>query len=265
MFADLYRYRRYTTLKVQGSFLVRIHPFLQILTFVIPTVAQIIFWRAVYAEGMGEIGGYRVGDTILYLIVLKLIMELTWAFEGFIQSDIRYGELTEYLLKPASYIKVQYFDRLGMMITRWMNAIILILIVFVFFHEDVRLTSDAWVYPAGLVSVFLTFQLQYVFMLCVALLSFWTEGNPPLVEHTSRLFSGALVPLTFLPSALQQLSDALPFKYMLYFPTTVLLGKVAPTDYVFGMSMQLLWIVVLGGVSQLMWKKGVKRYVAYGG
>ncbi len=265
MFADLNKYRRYATLKVQGSFLVRIHPFLQILTFVIPTVAQIVFWRAVYAEGVAEIGGYSMSDTILYLIVIRLIMDLTWAYEGHIQSEIRYGELTDYLLKPASYIKVQYFDRLGTMITRWMNAIILVLIVFAFFHEDVRLTADLWVYPAGLLAVFLTFHLEYVFMLCIAFLSFWMEGHPPLVEHTSRLFGGSLVPLTFLPAGFQQLSDLLPFKYMLYFPTTVLLGRVTPTDYVFGICMQLIWIVALAGVSQLMWRKGVKRYVAYGG
>ena len=265
MFADLYRYRRYTTIRALGSHLVRIHPFLQIFTFLIPVVAQIVFWRAVFANSGPEIGGYSAGDTILYLIVLKLIMELTWAYEGVIQEDIRYGELTEHLLKPASYIKIRYFDNLGTMVTRWMNALILILVVFVFFHGDVRLASDAWVYPAGLLSVFLTFQLQYVFMLCVALLSFWTEGNPPLVEHTSRLFSGALVPLTFLPAALQRLADGLPFKYMLYFPTTVFLGKVTPSDCVSGIFMQVLWIIVLGGVSHVMWRKGVKRYVAYGG
>ena len=86
MFADLYRYRRYTTLQVLGSFLVRIHPFLQIFTFLIPVVAQIVFWRAVYGEGVADIGGYTVSDVILYLIVIKLIEDLTWAYPGHIQS-----------------------------------------------------------------------------------------------------------------------------------------------------------------------------------
>lgn len=265
MLTDLYRYRRYATLRILDSYLVRIHPFLQIFTFLIPVVAQIVFWRAVYGEGVEEIGGYRVGEIILYLVVLKLIDELTWAYEGIVQEDIRYGELTEYLLKPANYFLIRYFDNLGMMVTRWMNALILIAVMFVFFREDVHLTADLWVYPAGLLSVLLAFHLRYVFMLIVALPSFWIEGNPPLVEKATLFLAGALVPLTFLPSGLQQLAAILPFKYMLYFPTTVLLGKVSPTGCVLGICVQLLWIAILAFASRLLWKKGVKRYVAYGG
>lgn len=234
MFADLYRYRRYTTLQVLGSFLVRIHPFLQIFTFLIPVVAQIVFWRAVYGEGVADIGGYTVSDVILYLIVIKLIEDLTWAYPGHIQSEIRFGELTEHLLRPASYSKIQYFKCLGTLVTRWMNAIILILIVFVLFHENVVLTAALWTYSAGLLSVCLTYHLRFAFMLCIAFLSFWIEGHPPFIGHMSRLFGGSLVPLTFLPAAFQQLSDVLPFKFMLYFPTSVFLGKVSRADFLTG-------------------------------
>ena len=265
MLADLYRYRRYASLRVAGSFLVRIHPFLQTVTFVIPVVAQIVFWRAVYAGGASDIGGFSASDTILYLVVIRLVADLTWAHIGGIREQILFGELTDYLLKPTSYMVVKYFEHVGTMATRWMNAVILAFIIYLFFSAEVHPKADLWAYPAGLFSVVLTFHLEHVFRLCVAFLSFWGEGRPPLLGHIAKLFSGSLVPLTFLPDVFQSLSDVLPFKYMLYFPTTVFLGKVSPEAFVSGMLAQLLWIAGLTLLARLMWRKGVKRYVAYGG
>ena len=265
MLLDLYRYRRYTTAKVAGDFLVRIHPFLQTLTFVIPVVAQIVFWKAVYSGSSGSIGGYAVGDMILYLIVVTLIGDLTWAYGGHMRSEILQGEITELLLLPASYIKIKYFERLGNMVTRWMNAIILMAIVYLFFWSDIRLTADWWVYPAGLFSVAITFQLTFTWTLCITFINFWTEAYPPLIGHASKLLGGSLVPLTFLPPVFQHAADYLPFKYKIYFPASVLLGKVTFSEFVTGTCIQLAWTVALGCLAQFMWKKGVKRYAAYGG
>jgi ABC-2 type transport system permease protein len=262
---DLWRYRRYATLRVADSFLVRIHPFLQTLTFVIPVVATIVFWKAVFGEGGGTIGGYDLGDTILYLIIIKLIEELTWAYPGHMQHEIRFGELTPLLLLPASYPKIRYMEHIGNMITRWMNAILLMLIVFLGFHSDVRLPTTLWVYPAGVLSVAITFHLCFLLTLCVAFLSFWMEGHPPLLGHIEKLFGGYVVPLTFLPTPLQQVADLLPFKYMFYFPTAVLLGKTSPEAFVVGTALQLGWTFVLSCAARVLWKKGVRRYVAYGG
>ena len=211
MLADLCRYRRYTTLRVTSSFLVRIHPFLQILTFIIPIVAQIMFWKAVYGGANADIGGYNVSDMVLYLIVIRLVDNLTGVHEGGIQEDIRFGALTEYLLKPASYIAIQYFEQIGHKVTRVMNLIILIVLVYAFYIQDVHLTADIWVYPAGAVSIFLGFHLHFAFKLCLAFLSFWVEGQAltstldlsrskaPCINQRATKFLNAVNPTTFLP------------------------------------------------------------------
>ena len=230
MLADLYRYRRYTTHRISDSFLVRIHPFLQSLTFIIPVVAQIMFWKAVFAAGAGEIGGYTVSDTILYLIIIKLIDELTWAYPGHMQSEIRFGELTEYLVLPASYIKIKYFGHVGNMVTRWMNVIILIVIVYLLFYDDIHPSSELWIYPVGLFSVVLTFHLEFYISLCIAFLSFWTETHPPLIGHISKVFGGSLVPLTFLPVGLQSIAEVLPFQIHALLPCLRATGEGLSRD-----------------------------------
>ena len=43
------------------------------------------------------------------------------------------------------------------------------------------------------------------------------------------------------------------------------MGKVSPSGFVLGLAVQALWIAVFGGLAQIMWRRGVPRYIAYGG
>ena len=265
MIATFRKYRRFFLLEAQDKLSLRLHPFLQTLVFMVPVVGKILFWKAVYRAGDGDIAGYDQHDMVLYLIAITLVNELTWAYGGFIKGDIRSGGLTAYLVRPASYLKTQFFFWSGNMVPRWGSAVILVSVALVFFRDSVRLSSDLWIYPAALVAILVTFILKFLFSFCVSLVAFWSESNLPLVPQIGQLLGGSLVPLTFLPDLLQSAAMMLPFAYMLYFPATVLMGKLDPVAFVQGLGVQVLWIAVFAGLSQIMWRRGLKRYVAYGG
>jgi ABC-2 type transport system permease protein len=150
------------------------------------------------------------------------------------------------------------------MVPRWASCAVLVSIALVFYRDDVRLSSEWWIYPAGLLAVLITFLLKFLYSFCISLMAFWETGIP-LIGHVQRLLSGGLVPLTFLPGFLENTSERLPFAYMLYFPTTVLIGRVDPTAYLEGLTIQLLWIAVFAGLAQVIWRRGLRRYVAFGG
>lgn len=268
MIGPLWKYRRVFLAEARSRLLThRLHPFLQTLVFVVPIVGQLFFWQAVYrASDSGVIGGFDSRDMMAYLLAACLVDQLTWAYGGFITSDIRSGELTQRLLRPANYLKMHFFSWCANLVPRWISAFILVGGLLLFFGEYVRLSTDLWVYPAGLLAILTTFLLKYMFY-CgfISLLSFWTQGGVPLLPHAVNLFSGRLVPLTFLPVALQSVADVLPFRYMLYFPATVLMGHVEPMDFVHGLAVQLVWIGGFASLAQLLWRRGIRHYVAFGG
>lgn len=264
MRAKIVKYRRYVLLVAQECFAIRFHIFFQVMIAWFPVIAQIIFWKAVYGMRDDEIGGFDVNDTVLYWIIIRLVAETTWPWGGRLRDDIRQGGLTDYLLKPVNYQMACFSINAGFMVTRWIGSLIMVAIVLAFFRGDVHLSSDVWIYPAGLLAIVLTFILRYLFQFCLGLMEFWTESYPPLLGQAHRLFGGGVVPLTFLPEVLQRLTDVLPFKYMSYFPTIVLMGKVQPASFARGIAIQILWVIALGCVTQLLWRKGLKRYVAYG-
>lgn len=43
------------------------------------------------------------------------------------------------------------------------------------------------------------------------------------------------------------------------------MGHVEPSAYLEGLAVQLLWIAAFAGLAQVIWRRGLRRYVAYGG
>jgi len=113
------------------------------------------------------------------------------------------------------------------------------------------------------------------------MLAFW------LLEISTFIFilfafeyiaSGHLFPLDLLPSAFvhagvspamaQGLYDFLmltPFPYQLYFPVSVYMGKITGPALWSGLLTQLVWVMLAYSFARFMWRRGVRRYSAFGG
>ena len=61
------------------------------------------------------------------------------------------------------------------------------------------------------------------------------------------------------------LLKALPFQYLAYFPAVVFLGRMKGVELVQGLAVQLAWAIVLIFVTRWLYRRGLRRYSAYGG
>jgi ABC-2 type transport system permease protein len=102
----------------------------------------------------------------------------------------------------------------------------------------------------------------------MAMLAFW------LLEISTFIFilfafeylaSGHLFPLEILPPALKEVLFFTPFPYQLYFPISIYLGKTAGVELWRGLACQLLWVVAAYFFARWMWRRGIKKYSAFGG
>ena len=64
---------------------------------------------------------------------------------------------------------------------------------------------------------------------------------------------------------LKQILYLTPFPYQLYFPISIYLGKAAGAEMWRGLAMQLFWVLVAYVFARLMWRRGIRRYSAFGG
>jgi ABC-2 type transport system permease protein len=79
------------------------------------------------------------------------------------------------------------------------------------------------------------------------------------------LLSGYLIPLSLFPSWLEKTARVLPFAYLQAFPVETLIGIRDRHAALVGLAMQLGWAALAWVVLLLLWKRGVKRFAAFGG
>jgi ABC-2 type transport system permease protein len=78
------------------------------------------------------------------------------------------------------------------------------------------------------------------------------------------VFGGGVAPLELLPEPLKSIAYVLPFRFMLSFPAEIMLGRVAPTDIVWGFVTMALWIGALFLIQRFMWARGIRKFGAFG-
>ncbi len=87
-----------------------------------------------------------------------------------------------------------------------------------------------------------------------------------LFEMIYGLFSGEMIPLDILPPAVNQLNQFLPFKYLLYFPVSLFLGKVtAVREIIFGLGVSAAWLILFLWLYRRLRARSAKAYESYGG
>jgi ABC-2 type transport system permease protein len=85
-----------------------------------------------------------------------------------------------------------------------------------------------------------------------------------IYQKLAFIFGGMLIPLDFYPAWLQTIARALPFSSITYGPARLF---VTPTPALFlsVMSMQILWIVILGLLLSFAYRRGVAYLTVNGG
>ncbi len=117
-------------------------------------------------------------------------------------------------------------------------------------------------------SVLLTALLQFFISYSMAMLAFW------LLEISTFIFilfafeyiaSGHLFPLNLFPPPIFHALMFTPFPYQMYLPVSIYMGKTSGAELWGGLAMQVLWVILGYGFARFMWRRGVRKYSAFGG
>lgn len=237
----------------------------------VPIITTILLWRAIY-DGSGEqqLGGLTYRDMISYYLFVMVARSFGSmpGLAGGIARDVREGDLRKFLLQPINYVgyllalraahKGVYFAMAG--------------VPFVLVFWLCRDLLPGWPEPAMLAvmlaALLLSFLQGFLFNCLMGLLAFWfleTSSLMYLVMTLEYFLSGHMFPLSLLPAGLSQIITWMPFAYETYYPTLILVGKIsgAPAGRV--LLGQALWIGVLSALVAWTWRRGLRRYAAFGG
>lgn len=264
------KYGHVVNLGVQSTLVYRVNFLVRALFGLVPLLALILLWRAIFENGGGDVGGYRQAEVITYYLVVNVVVALTSVTEDDwqIAADIRDGRISQFLLKPIDYLRYRLCLFVAGRLVYTVAAFIPTAAFLWFQRMDLLPPASTLHLAAFLVSLVLTALLQFLVSFTMALLAFW------VLEVATFIFilfafeyvaGGHLFPLDMLPGAVQRALELTPFPYMLYFPVQVYLGRTSGAGLGQGLATQTAWVVGALLLARWVWRRGLRHYSAVGG
>jgi len=234
---------------------------------VLEPLIYLVVWNAAAQAQGGEVGGMTSGDFAAYFIVSLIVNQLTftwvmWEFEHY----IREGDLAANLLRPIHPIHMDITDNLTYKVLSLTVVIPAVIIMAIFFKPTWNLSF--WSVAAFAPALVLAFVLRFLLEWTLALSAFWTTRTRSVNQLYFTIFmffSGRLAPLALFPPALVVVANILPFRWTLSFPIELFLGKLSPQEALWGMAIQLGWILAALLLLRVVWRSAIRRFSAVGG
>jgi len=255
---------------LQNTLSYRVNFFARALFNLIPLLAIVAMWRAIYAGKSGDVSGYILAQMISYYLLVTIVESMTSVTEDDwqIAAEIKDGHIGQFLTRPIDYLHYRLCLFFSGRVVYTLAATIPVGL-FVYWHREYLVRPhDGVAIAAFILSLALSAVLQFLLSYLIAMLAFWVLEISTFVFillACERIASGQMFPLDILPSWLAQAVMWTPFPYCIFFPVSIYLGKISGAALVQGLILQVLWVATLYALARLVWRRGLKTYTVVGG
>ena len=260
-------YLAYMRLAIAVQLQYRVANYFYMIGMVAEPVIYLVVWSTVATQQGGQVGGFTPGDFAAYYIVWTLVRNMNIVFTPWgWEQRIREGELSGLLLRPLHPLHhdVAFFAGWKfVVILLWLPLAALLTLVF-------RPTLDLEPLDVAVfgVAIWGAYLIRMINQWTLGLVTFWTTRVGPVFDiwfTAELLLSGRLVPLALVPPWVRTIADVLPFKWTFGFPIEALVADLTTDQLLFGLGMQVFWIVIGLVVMRTAFRIAVRRYAAVGG
>lgn len=228
-----------------------------------------IVWLGVYqARGFEPIDTLTFPQMVLYITVASCITDIVGAnWSSNISGDIYQGSLTRYLIYPISVIPYKLTGSIAQMLLRTVQLAVCGAIMLFLLDVSLLATTSGGAFIMTGVSIIAATILTFFLYFCVELCAFWAGevyGLALFVGFIIRFAGGSLIPLSLLPTSVNQALYFTPFPYITYEPTRALMSGVSLHEWLTGLGITTLWIVLFAALSYTILEKGRRVYTGVG-
>ena len=231
----------------------------------------VLVYYAFYTSDTGNIP-MKYDELLSYLWLGQAFFSLTYLYhrEKDIIEMIRNGNVAYELCKPGNLYFKWYFKILGTKLSNVTLRFLPVIVVSMLLPDNLKLSFpyDFNCFIGFIMSLIIGALLITSIVTLLHVVSFYTidaEGVLNFFRVTAELFSGAIVPVLFLPKFLQVISKYLPFQYTSDIPFRIYVGNVASSNVITILLIQLIWLVVITIFGMYLTKKILKKVVVQGG
>jgi len=261
-------YKRLLINSFKAKFVFRVNYLIKLLFNFFYIVLQIYIWKGLYGHSGSLVAGVSIQELIAYTIFSSMTKMLTRSSTMTeINTSYQDGSISTRLLLPMGFRSYYMLsDISGNLFWSLYNNLPPIIVAAAFFglHFQFAIVNLLFF----IIAVILAFFINFMFSFIMGISVIWFK-NAFFLENVSelvfKLFSGAIVPLWFFPEWLHTASRFLPFRYVIFEPVSILLGKTALERIPIIFAWQSVWIAVLFLLMSLIWYRGKRHIMVQGG
>jgi ABC-2 type transport system permease protein len=228
-------------------------------------VSMLAVWRVLLADS--SLRGLTWDQMRGYLLVAFASGILVGLFADFrMMFRIKGGDVALDLIKPVSYQEARFAEVLGAL---WIEVLVVVLV-----GSVMAMTTEDMIWPHNsqlilfVISMILSIPLKFIILYTFALGCFWTQNYMGIQWARIaivNLFSGALIPLAYLPHSLAAAAAWSPFAGLVSTPALILVGGATGGHATVLVLAELSWVIVLWCGAKLVWRVAVRQLTVNGG
>ncbi|QRN99305.1 ABC-2 family transporter protein [Archangium violaceum] len=243
----------------------RAEMFIWVLSTTMPFIMMAL-WTAVARAA--PVGRYSGDDFIRYFLAAFVVRQMTGAWAAWqINYEVRQGTLAMRLLRPISPLWSYAAENLGSFPMRLFVVVpVAAFSVYKLGWGSVPQTLWGWVF--FFLSLFAGWLITFLANVAIGTMSLFMESSTKLMDVWIALFfvcSGYLYPVELFPPAFRAALDWLPFRYQIGLPVELMTNTHDFHKALALLGRQWLWVALMLTISLGLWKRGLKRFAAYGG
>lgn len=259
-------WRGYAGIQVRVSMAYRTDYLFNLVGLLVQVFLLTVVWRSVYA-GRGTVSGVDLSTQLAYTTFgsVQYWLFTPWSF-SVIPDRVRSGRIAVDLVRPLPFLGQVTAAQAG--ITAGMAPFAILALPVAVLIGGAAAPTSVTAGAAYVLSLILAYAISTLFASTVGLAAFWTteiSGFFMLYRMIGQFFSGALVPLWFMPGWLSATSHALPFQAMNYTSLAIYLGRDQGGRILGDLAVQAGWLVVATLALRLVWSRALRRVISQGG
>jgi ABC-2 type transport system permease protein len=252
--------------QIRASTTYRLNFALSMFSLMFQLFAMLAIWGVLLGSGT-VLEGFDWAQMKAYLLVgfLSGVMVGQWADFG-MAFRIHDGDVALDLTKPMVYQNARFATVCGGLGAELLLGLVVCAGVALFTGGIAVPTPAAAALFA--LSMLIVVPLKFLVVYLAALACFYTQNF--LGIHWTRLavvtlFSGALVPLAFLPDWLRAIAEVLPFAGLASTPGLIYIGQSTGADALRLIVVQAAWAVGLWVLGRVLFNRAVRQVTIHGG
>jgi len=285
------KYIGFTQNAIKEIYAYKFRMFIWLLYDFIFLFVEYFLWKAIFTANGGSLYNISISQYINYIAIGLLVTRIARCSIDFdVANEVKSGNVIMNLLKPYSYIKMNFAKHLGYTVGTLFNMIPVLVLIFILTGFKGLTLNITLVFSISLVFSFL---IGFLFSMSIGLLAFWLTniwGLNLFKWNLIAIFSGQMIalnllfkiaregfnnlPISFISERFLQffflgigyLSYLLPFQAMTYTPSGIYTGMISGFENIsFHIILQVFWLVIMTLIVNTMWKRAQKKIVVMGG